>query len=92
MIKFNGYEFTSIRAVAHSAGDNEIQDAILVHSVGETGESFDYIYFGWDMPETNEDAMQLLHEAEHPSALFCIDENGVYHEGIYDLDELNEEQ
>lgn len=88
MCKFNGYQFSNILAVAHSAGDSAVQDAVIVRSTTEYGEVIEYIYFGFDLPTTEEDAMQMLKEADYPSAVFCIDDHGIYHEGIYDLSEL----
>jgi hypothetical protein len=51
------YIVATCTAVALSAGDEESdrQDALLVTSYGDSGEKFEYVVFGYLMPETIED-------------------------------------
>ena len=48
-------------AIATEAGDTERQDAIYVASRAENGELFEFVYFGLEMPST-EDIAEFLED------------------------------
>lgn len=53
----NGIEYIveTCTAIAASIGDTERQNAIYVESKTEFGEIIQYVVFGFEMPETEED-------------------------------------
>lgn len=63
----NGHEYTveAVTAIALCAGDtseDERQEALLVSSAGD-GETVEFVVFGYDMPETDEDFRAMCEEA-----------------------------
>lgn len=52
----DGREYTVVpcTAIASTAGDTERQNALYVYFVDESGEKFDRVVFGWEMPEDDE--------------------------------------
>lgn len=49
------YTVSTCTAVAVNAGDTELQPALCVVSAADSGEKFEFIVYGWNMPETIED-------------------------------------
>lgn len=64
-INDNEYTITTCTAIAECDEGNEDarQDALLVINVGDSGERFEYVVFGWDMPETAEDFADMCEDA-----------------------------
>ena len=49
------YTVSTCAAVALNAGDTEPQPALYVVSAADSGETFEFIVYGWNAPETIED-------------------------------------
>lgn len=74
------YEITEIKAIAESAGDTSIQDALRIHLVEDQYADGDCILFGYSASELEED--DEITEAlcnNTPESDFYIDEAGIYH-------------
>ena len=69
MNNMNGYEITKITAIPGC--DNERQDALLVVNE-QDGEKAEYVVFGYEMPEDEEDFANMCSD---PSALESLDDS-----------------
>ena len=56
------YKITNCTAIALNAGDTERQDALLIEHTADSGEKFDYVVFGYQMPETSEDFADMCED------------------------------
>ena len=65
--KICGYEIEQCTAIAECDDENEAcrQDTLLLVSASDSGEKFEFLVFGWDMPNTEEDFNDML---DDPSA------------------------
>lgn len=66
---FEGTEYTveEITAIATCAGDyseDDRQNAILVTNVADSGEKIEYIVFGYDMPENEDDFSDMCKDSD----------------------------
>lgn len=61
----NGHEveFTSCTAIAASIGDTERQNAVHVHDATDEFSDGDGVLFGVEVPESDEEAADLLDES-----------------------------
>lgn len=55
-------EFTACTAIAASIGDTERQNAVLVHDLNDEFRDGDFIAFGYDLPEDEDDARNILED------------------------------
>lgn len=80
MMNINLYTLTAVKAIAESAGDTEVQDAIRVHLNSDEFGDGDCILYGYSMDEftCDEDITDALTN-NSPETYFTIDENGIYH-------------
>lgn len=60
-------EFTACTAIAASIGDSERQNAVLVHDLNDEFHNGDFVAFGYDLPEDEEDAQNILSDASAQS-------------------------
>lgn len=62
--KMYGTEYTIITCTAIALCDEENeasrQDGLMVTSTGDSGERFEYVVFGWEVPETSEGFNDML--------------------------------
>ena len=65
--KLDGKEYTvkPCTAIADCDGyqESERQNALLVSNTADWGERFDFVVFGWGMPETLEDFTDMCEDA-----------------------------
>lgn len=61
----NNTEYTiyTCTAIAGCDETNTRQDALLVENTAESGEIFQYVVFGWEMPETAEDFENMCEDS-----------------------------
>ncbi|MBR5367013.1 MAG: hypothetical protein IK132_12280 [Clostridia bacterium] len=59
-IIFNNVEFTACTAIAVSIGDTERQNAVFVHDLNDEFRNGDFVAFGYDLPEDEDDAKNIL--------------------------------
>lgn len=71
--KLNGTKYTvrACTAIAecNEGRENERQNALLVTATMESGEVTEHVVFGWTMPETTEDFLDMCGEPEAWEAL-----------------------
>lgn len=60
-------EFIACTAIAASIGDTERQTAVLVHDLNDEFRNGDFIAFGYDFPEDEEDARNILEDTSSHS-------------------------
>ena len=74
------YTITAIKAIADSANDTEIQEAVLVHLNKDSFNDGDCILFGYSAEdfECDNDITEALNN-DTPSSDYTIDDNGIYH-------------
>lgn len=53
-------EFTACTAIAATIGDTERQTAVLVHDLKDEFHDGDFIAFGYNLPEDEEDAQNII--------------------------------
>ena len=53
------YTVTECTAIAVTAGDTERQDALYVYSFSDAGEKFEYVVFGYAMPEDDDEFLTM---------------------------------
>lgn len=61
-------EFTACTAIAASIGDTERQNAVLVHDLNDEFRNGDFVAFGWELPEDEEDARNILEDSSSHSS------------------------
>ena len=74
------YTLTLIKAIAESANETEVQDAILVHLNSDEFSDGDCILFDYSTEQLADD--ESIEEALYnntPCTYWEIDENGIYH-------------
>lgn len=76
------YTVTACTAIALTAGDTTRQNALLVESTADSGEKFQKVCFGYDMPYTTEDFSDMCEdtsawESDH-EVLATVQEREVY--------------
>lgn len=74
------YTITNIKAIAESANDTEIQNALLVHLNKDPFNDGDCILFGYSADELKNDSdiTDALANST-PISDYTMDENGIYH-------------
>lgn len=55
-------EFTSCTAIAATIGDTERQNAVLVHDLDDEFHNGDFVAYGWELPEDEDDARNILED------------------------------
>lgn len=60
--EINGTVHTVENCMATAECDNEPQEALRVTYAIESGETFMYNVFGWEMPDTNEDFAEMCED------------------------------
>ncbi len=74
------YTLTAIKAIAESANDVEVQDAILVHLNKDKFNDGDCVLFGYsidDFENDNDITDALINNT--PISDYTVDDNGIYH-------------
>ena len=57
------YTVTTCTAIAISAGDTESQNALLVTSIGDSGEKFEFVVFSYELPEDQADFAAMCEDS-----------------------------
>ena len=67
----NGYVICNCTAIAERDTENEAmrQDALLVINTAESGETFENIVFGWEMPKNEAEFNQMCEDSSAWEAL-----------------------
>jgi hypothetical protein len=55
-------EFTACTAIAVTIGDTERQSAVFVHDLDDEFRNGDFVAFGYELPEDEEDAENILED------------------------------
>jgi hypothetical protein len=94
----NGVEFheeilvKEIKAIADCEDDTlTVQYALLIHFTDDEFADGNGIIFGYDMPESDEDAKQMIDDAYYERCYF-LDDDGIYHAGVCSEEEVSEWQ
>jgi hypothetical protein len=61
-ITITNCEFTACTAIAATIGDTERQNAVFVHDLNDEFHNGDFVAFGWELPEDEEDARNILED------------------------------
>lgn len=55
-------EFTACTAIAVTIGDTERHNAVLVHDLDDEFRNGDFVAFGYEIPEDEDDARNILED------------------------------
>lgn len=56
------YTVNTCTAIAATIGDTERQDALYVVTIGDSGEKFDHVVYGYEMPEDEDAFMDMCED------------------------------
>jgi hypothetical protein len=90
----NGVEFhkeaevEEIKAIADCDDETlEVQNALFIHYTDDEFGDGNGIIFGYDMPENDEEAQQMIEDAYYEHCYF-LDDDGIYHAGVCSEEEV----
>lgn len=66
-ITINNVEYTACTAIAVSIGDTERQNAVFVHDLNDEFRNGDFVAFGYDLPEDENEAENILSDSSAQS-------------------------
>ena len=66
-VTFKNCEFTACTAIAVGIGDAERQNAVFVHDINDEFRNGDFVAFGYDLPEDENEAENILSDSSAQS-------------------------
>ena len=57
-------EITAIATCAGEHGEEMRQNALLVTNMADSGEKIEYVVFGWEMPENEDDFSDMCEDSD----------------------------